>query len=80
MTFSQLVLGIIYIYIEKTANVFICQDGFGNASTSNADFVVTVLDVQDTPPSFFNLPYSIAVQEDKAVVSLFSVFEVGTSI
>ncbi|XP_078320025.1 cadherin-23-like isoform X2 [Crassostrea virginica] len=43
------------------------KDGFGNESINNADFVVTVLDVQDTPPSFFNLPYSVAVQEDKAV-------------
>ncbi|XP_061191904.1 cadherin-23-like isoform X2 [Saccostrea echinata] len=45
------------------------KDGFGNESTNNADFVLTVLDVQDTPPSFFNLPYSVVVQEDKAVGS-----------
>lgn len=33
--------------------------------------MVTVLDVQDTPPAFFNLPYSVVVGEDKAVVCLF---------
>lgn len=43
------------------------KDGFGNESINNADFVVTVLDVQDTPPAFFNLPYSVVVGEDKAV-------------
>lgn len=43
------------------------KDGYGNESINNADFVVTVLDVQDTPPAFFNLPYSVVVGEDKAV-------------
>ncbi|XP_076454243.1 cadherin-23-like isoform X3 [Babylonia areolata] len=32
-----------------------------------ADFVVTVLDVQDTPPMFVNLPYSTEINEDGAV-------------
>jgi hypothetical protein len=34
-----------------------------------ADFVVTVYDVQDTPPVFFNLPYNAALKETDAVVT-----------
>lgn len=60
-----------YIVNTHAELVWFWQDGFGNESINNADFVVTVLDVQDTPPAFFNLPYSVVVGEDKAVVCLF---------
>lgn len=33
-----------------------------------ADFVVTVLDVQDTPPMFVNLPYNTEIKETATVV------------
>ncbi|CAG2193998.1 CDH23 [Mytilus edulis] len=44
--------------------VISAQDGMGLKSTADADFVVTVTDIQDTPPAFFNLPYSVSVKED----------------
>ena len=33
-----------------------------------ADFMVTVLDVQDTPPMFVNLPYNTEIKETDTVV------------
>ncbi|CAC5393753.1 CDH23 [Mytilus coruscus] len=44
--------------------VISAQDGMGLKSTADADFVVTVTDIQDTPPAFFNLPYSVSVKEN----------------
>ncbi|XP_046351403.2 cadherin-23-like isoform X2 [Haliotis rufescens] len=41
-------------------------DGYG-LEGEPADFVVTVLDVQDTPPYFINLPYSAEVDENVTV-------------
>lgn len=41
----------------------------GLKSTADADFVVTVTDIQDTPPAFFNLPYSVSVKENISLVS-----------
>ena len=37
-----------------------------------ADFVVTVLDVQDTPPMFVNLPYTTEIMETETVVRVTS--------
>ncbi|ESO87057.1 hypothetical protein LOTGIDRAFT_154544 [Lottia gigantea] len=42
------------------------EDGLGLEGIP-VDFVVTVLDVQDTPPYFVNLPYNVEVEEDVAV-------------
>lgn len=41
----------------------------GLRSTADADFVITIKDIQDSPPAFFNLPYSIKLQENVSVVS-----------
>ncbi|XP_050394981.1 cadherin-23 isoform X6 [Patella vulgata] len=41
-------------------------DGIG-LEAEPADFVVTVLDVQDTPPYFVNLPYSAEVNESVSI-------------
>ncbi|KAK3090257.1 hypothetical protein FSP39_010440 [Pinctada imbricata] len=43
------------------------KDGYGEESKVNADFVLTIMDIQDTPPAFYNLPYSIVMPEDKPV-------------
>lgn len=45
----------------------VATDG-GNLS-KKADFVVTVLDIQDTPPYFVNLPYSKQIPENISVDS-----------
>ncbi|OWF48736.1 cadherin-23-like [Mizuhopecten yessoensis] len=46
--------------------VITAVDGLGKVCKDNADFVVTIVDVQDTPPSFFNLPYSVSMMENAA--------------
>ncbi|XP_060077744.1 cadherin-23-like [Ylistrum balloti] len=46
--------------------VITAVDGLGKPCKDNADFVVTIVDVQDTPPSFFNLPYSVSMMENAA--------------
>lgn len=45
------------------------QDGDGLKAVP-ADFFVTVLDVQDTPPIFINLPYAQRVFENITAVSM----------
>ena len=50
------------------------QDGGEDNPGNQADparFVVIVIDVQDSPPKFVNLPYSTEIDEDTGVVSRF---------
>ena len=46
----------------------------GLKSTADADFVVTVTDIQDTPPSFFNLVYSVSLKENVTVVGCIAIY------
>jgi hypothetical protein len=46
----------------------------GLKSTADADFVVTVTDIQDTPPSFFNLVYSVSLKENVTVVCFIAIY------
>ena len=39
---------------------------------STTDLIINVLDVQDTPPSFINLPYMADVYENATIVSIIS--------
>ena len=46
------------------------QDREGLVCERPATLVLTVQDVQDTPPAFFNQPYTVSVNENVTVVSL----------
>ncbi|XP_062589500.1 cadherin-23-like, partial [Saccostrea cucullata] len=55
----------------------IAKDGGNPSLSSSADLLITVLDVQDTPPIFQRLPYMTTIKEDYSVGrSIFSVYAV----
>ncbi|XP_061191820.1 cadherin-23-like [Saccostrea echinata] len=55
----------------------IAKDGGNPKRTSTADLLITILDVQDTPPIFQGLPYMTTIKENYSVgTTIFRVFAV----